>query len=147
MCLPMMIEAEPIVFFLLSVICTAHCFLFSCQRSGYEVYILEATYKDPAGCAARNVHGFTLDDIERMAGQWEEAPTLYLQLDIKTLFHGDDLKESGIKEVEMDMDEDSDGLLAQQEKETNSIAVSITGEDPPAGMRRDGMLKGTVQRK
>lgn len=48
MCLPMMIEAEPIVFFLLSVICAAHCFLFSCQRSGYEVYILEATYKDPA---------------------------------------------------------------------------------------------------
>lgn len=30
----------------------------------------------------------------------------------------------------MDMDDDSDGLLAQQEKETNSIAVSITGEDP-----------------
>lgn len=34
----------------------------------------------------------------------------------------------------MDMGEDSDGLLAQQEKETNSIAVSITGEDPPAGV-------------
>ncbi|KAH9719804.1 P-loop containing nucleoside triphosphate hydrolases superfamily protein [Citrus sinensis] len=112
-------------------------FWATAKRSGYEVYILEATYKDPAGCAARNVHGFTLDDIERMAGQWEEAPTLYLQLDIKTLFHGDDLKESGIKEVEMDMDEDSDGLLAQQEKETNSIAVSITGEDPPADFPRN----------
>ncbi|KAK9197900.1 hypothetical protein WN944_013083 [Citrus x changshan-huyou] len=112
-------------------------FWATAKRSGYEVYILEAAYKDPAGCAARNVHGFTLDDIERMAGQWEEAPTLYLQLDIKTLFHGDDLKESGIKEVEMDMDEDSDGLLAQQEKETNSIAISITGEDPPADFPRN----------
>lgn len=39
------------------------------------------------GCAARNVHGFTLDDIERMAGQWEEAPTLYLQLDIKVVIN------------------------------------------------------------
>lgn len=35
------------------------------------------------GCAARNVHGFTQDDIQRMAGQWEEAPSMYLQLDIK----------------------------------------------------------------
>ncbi|KAJ0105043.1 hypothetical protein Patl1_17845 [Pistacia atlantica] len=107
------------------------------KRSGYEVYILEATYKDPAGekffsldngkyvnnlvkfqgCAARNVHGFTFDAIEKMAGQWEEAPSLYLQLDIKSLFHGDDLKKSGIKEVDMDLeDEDIDeGLSAQQE--------------------------------
>ncbi|GMQ10496.1 hypothetical protein CsSME_00053475 [Camellia sinensis var. sinensis] len=53
------------------------------KRSGYEVYLLEATYKDPAGCAARNVHGFTQDDIQKMARQWEEAPTLYLKLDVK----------------------------------------------------------------
>ncbi|XVE56989.1 hypothetical protein DITRI_Ditri04bG0055600 [Diplodiscus trichospermus] len=88
------------------------------KRSGYEVYVLEATYKDPAGCAARNVHGFTLDDIQQMAGQWEEAPSLYLQLDVKSLFHGDDLKESGIQEVDMDM-EDGDreeGLSGQQEQ-------------------------------
>jgi YLP motif-containing protein 1 len=74
-------------------------FLLSCQSSGYEVYILEATYKDPVGCAARNVHGFTQDDVEKFARQWEEAPSLYLQLDVKSLFHGDDLKESGIQEV------------------------------------------------
>ncbi|KAG5097216.1 hypothetical protein JHK82_047070 [Glycine max] len=53
------------------------------QRSGYEVYILEATYKDPVGCAARNVHGFTQEDIEKMSKQWEEASSLYLQLDVK----------------------------------------------------------------
>ncbi|CAL5444776.1 unnamed protein product [Camellia sinensis] len=68
------------------------------KRSGYEVYLLEATYKDPAGCAARNVHGFTQDDIQKMARQWEEAPSLYLKLDVKSLFHGEDLKESGIQE-------------------------------------------------
>ncbi|OMP08996.1 YLP motif-containing protein 1 [Corchorus olitorius] len=99
------------------------------QRSGYEVYILEATYKDPAGCAARNVHGFTLDDVQQMAGQWEEAPALYLQLDIKSLFHGDDLKESGIQEVDMDM-EDGDrdeGLSEQQEQKPEKMKLRAIG--------------------
>ncbi|XP_010925361.1 uncharacterized protein [Elaeis guineensis] len=77
------------------------------KRSGYEVYLLEAPYKDPMGCAARNVHGFHVDDIQKMAAQWEEAPSLYLQLDIQSLFHGDDLNEHSIQEVDMDMD-DSD---------------------------------------
>ncbi|MCI04881.1 YLP motif-containing protein, partial [Trifolium medium] len=35
-----------------------------------------------------------------MAEQWEEAPSLYLQLDAKSLFHGDDLKENRIQEME-----------------------------------------------
>ncbi|OMO49956.1 YLP motif-containing protein 1 [Corchorus capsularis] len=99
------------------------------KRSGYEVYILEATYKDPAGCAARNVHGFTLDDVQQMAGQWEEAPALYLQLDIKSLFHGDDLKESGIQEVDMDM-EDGDrdeGLSEQQEQKPEKMKLWAIG--------------------
>ncbi|CAI8610019.1 unnamed protein product [Vicia faba] len=74
-------------------------FWATAKRSGYEVYILEATYKDPVGCAARNVHGFTQQDIERMAEQWEDSPSLYLQLDAKTLFHGDDLKENRIQEI------------------------------------------------
>jgi hypothetical protein len=46
---------------------------------------LEATYKDPTGCAARNVHGITVDQVQQMAEQWEEAPSLYMQLDIKVL--------------------------------------------------------------
>lgn len=76
------------------------------QRSGYEAYILEATYKDPTGCAARNVHGITLDQVQQMAEQWEEAPSLYMKLDIKSLTRCDDLKESGIEEVDMDMEDD-----------------------------------------
>ncbi|XP_021285654.1 YLP motif-containing protein 1 isoform X2 [Herrania umbratica] len=114
------------------------------KRSGYEVYVLEATYKDPVGCAARNVHGFTLDDIQQMAGQWEEAPSLYLHLDIKSLFHGDDLKESGIQEVDMDM-EDGDreeGLSGQQEQKpekTKSLAVGdhVLGDSSKDDKRRD----------
>ncbi|XP_074348755.1 uncharacterized protein LOC141687403 isoform X2 [Apium graveolens] len=72
-------------------------FWATAKRSGFEVYLLEATYKDPAGCAARNVHGFTQDDIQKMACQWEEASSLYLKLDAK---------------VDMDMeDEDPAGGL------------------------------------
>ncbi|XP_061346603.1 uncharacterized protein LOC133292228 [Gastrolobium bilobum] len=101
-------------------------FWATAKRSGYEVYILEATYKDPVGCAARNVHGFTQEDIEKMAGQWEEAPSLYLKLDVKSLFHGDDLKESRIKEVDMDMEDDvSDALPAVQGSEDEKVV------DPP----------------
>ncbi|XVF11975.1 hypothetical protein REPUB_Repub08aG0075000 [Reevesia pubescens] len=106
------------------------------KRSGYEVYVLEATYKDPVGCAARNVHGFTLDDIQQMAGQWEEAPSLYVQLDIKSLFHGDDLKRSGILEVDMDM-EDGDreeGLSGQQEEKPEKMNLLAIGVYVPEAL-------------
>ncbi|KAF5818250.1 putative YLP motif-containing protein [Helianthus annuus] len=81
-------------------------FWATAKRSGYEVYLVEASYKDPAGCAARNVHNFTLPDIQKMAGQWEEAPPLYLKMDIKSLLHGDGLVESDIQEVDMDMEDE-----------------------------------------
>ncbi|XP_049931211.1 uncharacterized protein LOC116267631 [Nymphaea colorata] len=94
-------------------------FLAPAKRSGYEVYILEATYRDIAGCAARNVHGFTSEDIQKMANKWEHTPPLYLQLNTQWLFHDDDLNDQGIAEckkvhlsmimsclqVEMDMEE------------------------------------------
>lgn len=32
------------------------------------------------------MHGFTLDEIKKMAADWEEAPPLYLQLDIRVHF-------------------------------------------------------------
>ncbi|KAK4803871.1 hypothetical protein SAY86_003688 [Trapa natans] len=97
------------------------------KKSGYEVYILEAAYKDPEGCAARNVHGFTLDDIQVMVGKWEEAPSLYLQLDVKSLFHGDDLKESGIQEVEMDMEDEND------QSPSATGAMPEKAKEPPLG--------------
>ncbi|KAK1427192.1 hypothetical protein QVD17_15875 [Tagetes erecta] len=85
-------------------------FWATAKRSGYEVYLVEASYKDPAGCAARNVHNFTLPDIQKMAGQWEEAPPLYLKMDVKSLLHGDGFDESDIQEVDMDM-EDEDAII------------------------------------
>ncbi|TKY55118.1 YLP motif-containing protein 1 [Spatholobus suberectus] len=105
-------------------------FWATAKRSGYEVYILEATYKDPVGCAARNVHGFTQEDIEKMSKQWEEAPSLYLQLDVKSLFHGDDLKESRIQEVDMDMEDDlADALPPVQGREAEKVVDPPVGED------------------
>ncbi|XP_042396787.1 YLP motif-containing protein 1-like isoform X2 [Zingiber officinale] len=84
------------------------------KRSGYEVYLLEAPYKDPMGCAARNVHGFTLEDTRKMAEKWEESPPLYMQIDIQSLFHGDDLNEQSIQEVDMDInDSDCDNNKAK----------------------------------
>ncbi|CAN0903517.1 YLP motif-containing protein 1 [Linum grandiflorum] len=96
------------------------------KRSGYEVYISEAAYKDPEGCTARNVHGFTLDDVQKMAGQWEEAPSMYIQLDVKSLFHGDNLKGNGIQEVDMDTEEGDDNQSSQvQERHTEKTTVSL----------------------
>jgi len=83
-------------------------FWATAKHSGYEVYLLEAPYKDPTGCAARNVHGFTLDEIKKMAADWEEAPPLYLQLDIHSLFHDDNLRGHSIQEVDMDTEDNDD---------------------------------------
>lgn len=69
---------------------------------------MEAPYKDPTGCAARNVHGFTLDEIKKMAEDWEEAPPLYLRLDIHSLFHDDNLSGHSIQEVDMDTEDVDD---------------------------------------
>ncbi|KAG6494822.1 hypothetical protein ZIOFF_042584 [Zingiber officinale] len=93
--------------------------LYDAYRSGYEVYLLEAPYKDPMGCAARNVHSFTLEDVQKMAEKWEESPPLYLQIDIQSLFHGDDLNEHSIQEVDMDInDSDCDNSNAKLEEES-----------------------------
>ncbi|KAL5544402.1 hypothetical protein UlMin_008186 [Ulmus minor] len=101
------------------------------KSSGYEVYVSEASYKDPAGCAARNVHGFTLNDIQNMACQWEEAPSFHLRLDVKSLFDGDDLKKGGIQEVDMAMEDEADGrcLTVLQERNHDKTIVPPVADD------------------
>ena len=34
------------------------------------------------GCAARNVHNFTEEQVKSMADHWEPTPLLYLKLDV-----------------------------------------------------------------
>ncbi|KAF5204750.1 Ylp motif-containing protein [Thalictrum thalictroides] len=113
-------------------------FWASAKRSGYEVYLLEAMYKDPVGCAARNIHGFSSDDIQKMAELWEEAPSLYLRLDSQSLFHGDDLKEHGIQEVDMDMDDISSDDGQSGLKNRNSPK---TMEPPQENQEPDDSVK------
>ncbi|KAK9114129.1 hypothetical protein Syun_020926 [Stephania yunnanensis] len=86
-------------------------FWASAKWSGYEVYLLEAMYKDPVGCAARNLHGFTVNDIKKMAQLWEEAPSLYLQLDVQVCdtFHLWKISvhnNNNIASVDMEMEDD-----------------------------------------
>ncbi|XP_022869276.1 uncharacterized protein LOC111388721 isoform X2 [Olea europaea var. sylvestris] len=108
-------------------------FWATAKRSGYEVYLLEATYRDPVGCAARNVHGFSHSDIQKMANQWEEAPSLYMKLDIKSLLHGDDLEENGIQEVDMDTEDvDHNVDLSGSQERNVELFTGPSREDLPS---------------
>ncbi|KAL6005518.1 hypothetical protein ACLOJK_006085 [Asimina triloba] len=97
--------------------------------SGYEVYLLEASYKDPTdpnhGCAARNVHGFTVEQIQKMAEQWEEAPPMYLQLDVQ---------------VDMDMDDDfgDGGLSDVQDRKPIKAIESSSADNVPYDSLKPG---------
>ncbi|KAL2492750.1 Uncharacterized protein Adt_28378 [Abeliophyllum distichum] len=107
-------------------------FWATAKRLGYEVYLLEATYKDPVGCAARNVHGFSHSDIQKMANQWEEAPPLYMKLDIKSLLHGD-LEENGIQEVDMDTEDvDHNGDVSGSQERNVEKFTGPSREDLPS---------------
>ncbi|CAI9757518.1 unnamed protein product [Fraxinus pennsylvanica] len=108
-------------------------FWATAKRSGYEVYLLEATYRDPVGCAARNVHGFSHSDIQKMANQWEEASSLYMKLDIKSLLHGYDLQENGIQEVDMDTEDvDHNVDLSGSQERSFEKFTGPSGEDLPS---------------
>lgn len=73
-----------------------------------------------------------------MAAQWEEAPSLYLRLDVKSLFHGDDLKESNIQEVDMDTEDgDCDGDASRLEERELEKVVAASGAD----LRHDELQK------
>lgn len=96
------------------------------KRSGYEVYILEAPYTDVKGCAARNVHNFTEQQIQSMADRWESTPQLYLRLDVSSLFRGDDLSAQDIIEVEMDA-EDMEHDLEEEEEDFQSSQERVLG--------------------
>ncbi|CAN6271933.1 unnamed protein product [Urochloa humidicola] len=113
-------------------------FWATAKHSGYEVYLLEAPYKDPTGCAARNVHGFTLDDIKKMAADWEEAPPLYLQLDIHSLFHDDNLRGHSIQEVDMDTEDIDD---ANETTSTTAENTQRATQETPHNESYEGFSK------
>lgn len=90
------------------------------------------------GCAVRNVHGFTLDEIKKMSEDWEEAPPLYLRLDIHSLFHDDNLRGHSIQEVDMDTEDAEDA-------NDTTITIAETSEkaihESPHNESYEGFLK------
>eukprot|EP00249_Psilotum_nudum_P019774 c27409_g3_i3 orf=222-911(-) len=76
-----------------------------------------------------------------MADRWEPTPPIYLQLDVSTLFRGDDLNAEDITEVEMDADdiecdmEDQEGGLCQSGLELSSPSNYTTRENTAPGGR------------
>eukprot|EP00245_Coleochaete_scutata_P008610 TRINITY_DN266_c0_g1_i3.p1 TRINITY_DN266_c0_g1~~TRINITY_DN266_c0_g1_i3.p1 ORF type:complete len:241 (+),score=45.30 TRINITY_DN266_c0_g1_i3:1255-1977(+) len=110
----------------------------SLQRSGYEVYILETPQIPPADCFARNVHDFTLPQIEEMAKRWESTPPLYNLLNVSSLLHADELSSEGITEVEMDAD-DLDRDREEEEEEASPVEVSAkwSGEEDDSRYNSD----------
>jgi hypothetical protein len=49
------------------------------------VYVAHAPESDPATCHARNIHGRSLEDVQKAAAAWEPLPPLFAQLDLKGL--------------------------------------------------------------
>lgn len=66
---------HPVLFF--------NSFLLPLPENWIKFTYPEAFFVLVQGCAARNVHGFTQNDIFKMANQWEDAPSLYMKLDGK----------------------------------------------------------------
>ncbi|CAI5949325.1 unnamed protein product [Closterium sp. NIES-64] len=89
--------------------------------AGFEVYVVQpAASTHPTLCAGRNTHGFSLQQVQDMAGQWEALPPHMLLLDVKSLFHEDTLDDASITEVEMDAEDDE--LHMEQEEAATAAA-------------------------
>ncbi|KAH7372466.1 hypothetical protein KP509_17G006000 [Ceratopteris richardii] len=108
------------------------------KRSGYEAYVLEASYCDVKGCAARNVHNFTEQQIQSMSERWESTPSLYLKMDVSSLFRADDLNTQDIIEVDMDADDmghDLEGDEGEENQRSENHTLLLNAEEPVVGDR------------
>ncbi|GBG60518.1 hypothetical protein CBR_g5693 [Chara braunii] len=115
------------------------------KRSGYEVYVLDATFKDPIACSIRNVHGFSEEHILAMAAAWEPTPLHHLVLDVSSLFRGDDLGDNGITEVEMDaadmgrdLDEPDDDYKGESFRLSALVKDALQKEGKDDGRKGNG---------
>ncbi|KAL3183621.1 hypothetical protein MRX96_033722 [Rhipicephalus microplus] len=57
------------------------------RQNGFQVYICEPDCLDPEECHRRNVHGRSLEDIQRIVDSWEPAPRQYPRLDCSILLN------------------------------------------------------------
>ena len=68
-----------------------------------------------------------------MAADWEEAPPLYVRLDTHSLFHGDNLHEHSIQEVDMDTEDtdDADDTAVNTQSGSSKKAILESADDIP----------------
>eukprot|EP01121_Diplochlamys_sp_Union-15-3_P008172 TRINITY_DN2150_c0_g1_i2.p1 TRINITY_DN2150_c0_g1~~TRINITY_DN2150_c0_g1_i2.p1 ORF type:complete len:390 (+),score=76.01 TRINITY_DN2150_c0_g1_i2:55-1224(+) len=78
---------------------------FIAKNAGFEVYVFE-TDCDPKECAARNIHGRTLEEIMKMKETWEPTPPHYKRLRLGNLLSEDIFNLNEISEVEMQAEEE-----------------------------------------
>ncbi|KAH8030227.1 hypothetical protein HPB51_006659 [Rhipicephalus microplus] len=57
------------------------------RQNGFQVYICEPDCLDAEECHRRNVHGRSLEDIQRIVDSWEPAPRQYPRLDCSILLN------------------------------------------------------------
>uniref|UniRef100_A0A0A9BJI9 Uncharacterized protein n=1 Tax=Arundo donax TaxID=35708 RepID=A0A0A9BJI9_ARUDO len=74
-----------------------------------------------------------------MAADWEEAPLLYLRLDIHSLFHDDNLRGHSIQEVDMDTEDvdDANNTTTSPSAENSQKAI----QEPPHNESYEGFSK------
>ncbi|KAG6386112.1 hypothetical protein SASPL_155000 [Salvia splendens] len=80
---------------------------------------------------------FSQNDILEMANRWEDAPSLYMKLDIKPLLHGDNLQENGIEEVDMDTEDGNHIGDASDSEAHHQMSRSDVGEEHPVEVMKD----------
>ncbi|XP_028408960.1 uncharacterized protein LOC114531547 [Dendronephthya gigantea] len=102
------------------------------KQKGFEVYVAEMT-ADANDCAKRNTHNRSLEDINKLLDAWEETPTHYIRLDVRSL-----LQDVAITEVEME---------AVEEPGENKDATGEAGDDQDSeetgfeGEQEDSLFK------
>jgi len=101
-------------------------------------------------CAARNVHGRTLEDVERLSAEFESTPVMYTRINASTLLSGD---AGDITEVDMDMDGDQGGAASRNKAKhsgefgTGSDSDSDGGSDSNSDDGRSGSARNHVRRR
>ncbi|XP_039253456.2 uncharacterized protein LOC120330646 isoform X1 [Styela clava] len=90
-------------------------FWTAAKKAVFEVYVAELL-ADVHVCAKRNIHKRRLDEIQKLAFDWEETPSHMIRLDVRQM-----LQDSEIQEVEM-------GDVSDEEESGDSKKNKLTPE-------------------
>ncbi|KAI4904090.1 hypothetical protein NFI96_017555 [Prochilodus magdalenae] len=92
------------------------------RRHVQNVYLAEIS-ADHQMCAKRNIHGWKLKDITKLANSWESAPVHMARLDIRSL-----LQDAAIEEVEMEDFNPAEVESQAEEKKEEEEELDLVGQ-------------------